>query len=111
MFAVGHMVHCYRGFAGSIRCVECHPTLPLVASCGLDRYVRIHDLEQQHLMNKVTTKESLFTHLLRMPFVMHYFIYLAMGVFLVSLEFNRGIQKLLEQTVEVVLQCHYLLHI
>ncbi|KAK2187581.1 hypothetical protein NP493_161g02032 [Ridgeia piscesae] len=43
----GHMVHCYRGFAGSIRCVECHPTLPLVASCGLDRYVRIHDLEEQ----------------------------------------------------------------
>ena len=58
MFAVGHMVHCYRGFAGSIRCVECHPTLPLVASCGLDRYVRIHDLEQQHLVNKVTTKDQ-----------------------------------------------------
>ena len=53
MFVSGHMVHCYRGFAGSIRCVECHPTLPLVASCGLDRYLRVHDLEETHLLHKV----------------------------------------------------------
>ncbi|KAL3246882.1 hypothetical protein MRX96_057387 [Rhipicephalus microplus] len=34
------MVHVYKGVAGSIRAVCCHPTLPIVASCGLDRFVQ-----------------------------------------------------------------------
>ena len=47
------MVQCYKDFAGSIRCIECHPTMPLVASCGLDRFLRIHDLQSKHLLHKV----------------------------------------------------------
>lgn len=42
-----------RGGAGSIRCIQCHPTKPLVASCGLDRYVRIHDTNSRALLHKV----------------------------------------------------------
>lgn len=47
------LVHVFKGFAGSIRCVQCHPSLPLVASCGLDRFLRIHDLYKHKLVKKV----------------------------------------------------------
>lgn len=48
------LVHVFKGFAGSIRSVKCHPTLPLVASCGLDRFLRIHDLNRHKLLKKVS---------------------------------------------------------
>lgn len=47
----------YKGGAGSIRCVQCHPTKSLVVSCGLDRYVRVHDLRTRALLNKVSVTE------------------------------------------------------
>lgn len=47
------MVHAFKGVAGSIRAVCCHPTLPLVASCGLDRFLRVHDLNTRLLQTKV----------------------------------------------------------
>ncbi|XP_054714984.1 WD repeat-containing protein 74-like [Uloborus diversus] len=53
------LVHAFKGFAGSIRCVYCHPTLPLVASCGLDRFLRIHDLEKHKLLKKIYLKTRL----------------------------------------------------
>lgn len=54
------MVHCYRGyFAGSIRNIECHPTLDLVASCGLDRFLRVHDVNTRVLLHKVYLKSRL----------------------------------------------------
>ena len=43
----------YKGGAGAIRSIQCHPTLPLVVSCGLDRYIRIHDMNTRALTNKV----------------------------------------------------------
>ncbi|XP_078000798.1 WD repeat-containing protein 74-like [Glandiceps talaboti] len=49
----------YRGFAGSIRCIQCHESKPLVASCGLDRHLRIHDTNSGELKHKVYLKSRL----------------------------------------------------
>ncbi|XP_013382199.1 WD repeat-containing protein 74 [Lingula anatina] len=64
-FRKGRMVQCYKGFAGGIRCIQCHPTLPLVASCGLDRHLRIHDTNTKELLHKVYLKSRLNCLLLR----------------------------------------------
>ncbi|CAL1268694.1 unnamed protein product [Larinioides sclopetarius] len=53
------LVHVFKGFAGSIRNIQCHPTLPLVASCGLDRFLRIHDLNKHKLLKKIYLKTRL----------------------------------------------------
>ncbi|GFU52584.1 WD repeat-containing protein 74 [Nephila pilipes] len=53
------LVHAFKGFVGSIRSVQCHPTLPWVASCGLDRFLRIHDLNQHKLLKKIYLKTRL----------------------------------------------------
>ncbi|XP_053502166.1 WD repeat-containing protein 74 isoform X2 [Ictalurus furcatus] len=50
---------CMKGMAGSVRGLQCHPTLPLVASCGLDRFLRIHNLQDRTLMHKVYLKSRL----------------------------------------------------
>uniref|UniRef100_A0A8D0GRQ8 WD repeat domain 74 n=1 Tax=Sphenodon punctatus TaxID=8508 RepID=A0A8D0GRQ8_SPHPU len=55
----GRLVKCLKGFAGSIRSVQCHPTLPLVASCGLDRFLRLHHLHHKRLEHKVYLKSRL----------------------------------------------------
>ncbi|XP_063070631.1 WD repeat-containing protein 74 [Engraulis encrasicolus] len=48
-----------KGLAGGVRALECHPTLPLVASCGLDRFLRVHDLHERKLQHKVYLKSRL----------------------------------------------------
>uniref|UniRef100_A0A8C6XFQ7 WD repeat-containing protein 74 n=1 Tax=Naja naja TaxID=35670 RepID=A0A8C6XFQ7_NAJNA len=55
----GRLVKCLKGFAGSVRAIRCHPTLPVVASCGLDRFLRVHNLQSQHLEHKVYLKSRL----------------------------------------------------
>ncbi|KAJ8384595.1 hypothetical protein AAFF_G00200320 [Aldrovandia affinis] len=50
---------CLKGLAGSVRGLQCHPSLPLVASCGLDRFLRIHNLEDRKLQHKVYLKSRL----------------------------------------------------
>ncbi|XP_060066310.1 WD repeat-containing protein 74-like [Ylistrum balloti] len=55
----GAMVQQYKGFAGGIRCIQCHESQPLVASCGLDRFLRVHDLETRELLHKVYLKSKL----------------------------------------------------
>ncbi|KAM9456077.1 WD repeat-containing protein 74 isoform 2-T2 [Clarias gariepinus] len=50
---------CMKGMAGSVRGLQCHPSLPLVASCGLDRFLRIHNLNDRTLMHKVYLKSRL----------------------------------------------------
>ncbi|KAH7971629.1 hypothetical protein HPB52_000658 [Rhipicephalus sanguineus] len=62
------MVHVYKGVAGSIRSVCCHPTLPIVASCGLDRFVRVHDLHSRLLITKLYLKSRLNCLLMRTDF-------------------------------------------
>uniref|UniRef100_A0A131XRG4 Putative wd-repeat protein n=1 Tax=Ixodes ricinus TaxID=34613 RepID=A0A131XRG4_IXORI len=62
------MVHVFKGMAGSVRSVVCHPTLPLVASCGLDRFFRLHDLQTHMLLSKMYLKSRLNCLLLRTDF-------------------------------------------
>ncbi|KAK3522078.1 hypothetical protein QTP70_024344, partial [Hemibagrus guttatus] len=50
---------CMKGTAGSVRGLQCHPSLPLVASCGLDRFLRIHNLQDRRLIHKVYLKSRL----------------------------------------------------
>ncbi|XP_035170218.1 WD repeat-containing protein 74 isoform X1 [Oxyura jamaicensis] len=55
----GRLLKCLKGFAGSVRGLQCHPSLPLVASCGLDRFLRVHDLDDKQLRHKVYLKSRL----------------------------------------------------
>lgn len=50
---------CLKGLAGGVRGLQCHPFQPLVASCGLDRFLRIHSLEDRKLQHKVYLKSRL----------------------------------------------------
>ncbi|XP_051971421.1 WD repeat-containing protein 74-like [Xyrauchen texanus] len=50
---------CLKGLAGAVRGLQCHPSLPLVASCGLDRFLRVHSLEDHSLQHKVYLKSRL----------------------------------------------------
>ena len=43
----------YRGAEGSIRSISCHTSEPVVAACGLDRFVRIYNIDSQQLLQKV----------------------------------------------------------
>lgn len=57
---------CLKGLAGAVRGLQCHPSLPLVASCGLDRFLRVHSLEDRSLQHKVWIhkKPGFFLHFL-----------------------------------------------
>lgn len=55
----GLVCGCLKGLAGSVRGLQCHASQPLVASCGLDRFLRIHSLEDRKLQHKVYLKSRL----------------------------------------------------
>ncbi|XP_044536172.1 WD repeat-containing protein 74 isoform X1 [Gracilinanus agilis] len=56
----GRLVCCLKGLAGSVRGLQCHPTQPILASCGLDRVLRVHRLrEPRGLEHKVYLKSRL----------------------------------------------------
>ena len=55
----GKLIHLFKGFAGGIRSINCHETKPIVASCGLDRFLRVHDIESKALLYKVYLKSRL----------------------------------------------------
>lgn len=55
----GKLVHLFKGFAGSIRSIKCHATQPVVASCGLDRFLRVHDINTKELTHKKYLKSRL----------------------------------------------------
>ncbi|PAV65911.1 hypothetical protein WR25_13824 [Diploscapter pachys] len=63
--AKGYLVCKYKGQTGSIRCISAHPTEPLAASCGIDRFVRLHDLQTKKLVHKIYCKTQLNRVLLR----------------------------------------------
>nr|XP_040026439.1 LOW QUALITY PROTEIN: WD repeat-containing protein 74 [Gasterosteus aculeatus aculeatus] len=50
---------CLKGTTGGVRALQCHPTRPVVASCGLDRFLRVHSLEDRKLQHKVYLKSRL----------------------------------------------------
>jgi hypothetical protein len=47
------IVHKYKGVIGSIRSIDTHPTLPLIASASIDQYIRIHNAETHQQISKV----------------------------------------------------------
>ncbi|XP_030008081.1 WD repeat-containing protein 74 [Sphaeramia orbicularis] len=48
-----------KGLSGGVRGLQCHPSQPVVASCGLDRFLRIHSLDDRRLQHKVYLKSRL----------------------------------------------------
>ncbi|GJN32396.1 hypothetical protein PR202_gb20903 [Eleusine coracana subsp. coracana] len=58
----GKLLGCYVGkCSGSIRSIVRHPELPLIASCGLDSYLRIWDTNTRQLLSAVFLKQHLTT--------------------------------------------------
>ncbi|PIC30807.1 hypothetical protein B9Z55_021925 [Caenorhabditis nigoni] len=55
----------FKGQAGSIRSIAGHPTMPLAASVGIDRFLRVHDLQTRKLIHKIYCKTRLNRVLLR----------------------------------------------
>lgn len=47
------IVHKYKGVMGSIRSIDTHPTLPLIATASIDQFVRIHHAETYRQVSKV----------------------------------------------------------
>lgn len=43
----------FRGFAGSVRSVQCHRSEPFVAAVGLDRFLRVYSTTTRRLHKKV----------------------------------------------------------
>lgn len=50
---------CLKGTSGAVRALQCHAALPTVASCGLDRFLSIHNLDDRKLQHKVYLKSRL----------------------------------------------------
>lgn len=55
----GQIVGHFKGFAGAIRCISCLTKQKIVASCGLDKFLRIHDIHSRRMVHKVYLKSVL----------------------------------------------------
>ncbi|XP_044486699.1 WD repeat-containing protein 74 [Mangifera indica] len=56
----GKLLGCFLGkCSGSIRSIARHPTLPVIASCGLDSYLRLWDIKTRQLLSAVFLKQHL----------------------------------------------------
>ncbi|KAL2940281.1 WD repeat-containing protein 74 [Bienertia sinuspersici] len=56
----GKLLGCFFGkCSGSIRSIARHPELSLIASCGLDSYLRIWDIKSRQLLSSVFLKQHL----------------------------------------------------
>eukprot|EP00850_Spirogloea_muscicola_P009914 SM000057S18344 [mRNA] locus=s57:126651:129954:+ [translate_table: standard] len=56
----GKLVGAFKGAcAGSVRSIAKHHTLPFIASCGLDRFLRVHSTTSRQLVAKVFLKQHL----------------------------------------------------
>uniref|UniRef100_A0A915AT78 WD repeat-containing protein 74 n=1 Tax=Parascaris univalens TaxID=6257 RepID=A0A915AT78_PARUN len=60
-----HLVCKLKGIAGSVRGIDAHPSTPYVASCSIDRFVRLHDISTKKVVKKVYCKARLNKILLR----------------------------------------------
>eukprot|EP00042_Codosiga_hollandica_P043559 m.414025 g.414025 ORF g.414025 m.414025 type:complete len:303 (+) comp56586_c0_seq1:53-961(+) len=49
----------YKGAAASCRSLQAHPSLPFIASCGLDRFVRVHNSLTRKPVVKAYLKQQL----------------------------------------------------
>ncbi|KAA8540706.1 hypothetical protein F0562_024375 [Nyssa sinensis] len=56
----GKLLGCFLGkCSGSIRSIARHPEHPVIASCGLDSYLRIWDIKSRQLLSAVFLKQHL----------------------------------------------------
>ncbi|XP_059657331.1 uncharacterized protein LOC132303902 isoform X1 [Cornus florida] len=56
----GKLLGCFLGkCSGSIRSIARHPEHPVIASCGLDRYLRLWDIKSRQLLSAVFLKQHL----------------------------------------------------
>ncbi|XP_022137375.1 WD repeat-containing protein 74 [Momordica charantia] len=56
----GELLGCFLGkCSGSIRSIARHPEFPVIASCGLDSYVRFWDIKTRQLLSAVFLKQHL----------------------------------------------------
>ncbi|CAD5176672.1 unnamed protein product [Musa acuminata subsp. malaccensis] len=54
------LIGCFIGkCSGSIRSIARHPELPMIASCGLDSYLRVWDAKTRQLLSAVFLKQHL----------------------------------------------------
>lgn len=57
--AGGKLQGALKGAAGCVRALALHPDLPLLASVGLDRFLRVHNTATRKLLAKVYLKQQL----------------------------------------------------
>ncbi|CAN1267947.1 WD repeat-containing protein 74 [Linum perenne] len=56
----GKLLGCFLGkCSGSIRSIARHPTHPIIASCGLDSYLRLWDVKTRQLLSATFLKQHL----------------------------------------------------
>lgn len=48
-----------KGPAGAVKSLALHPDLPIIASVGLDRFFRVHNIESKALLCKLYLKQQL----------------------------------------------------
>uniref|UniRef100_A0A7N1A5K3 Transducin/WD40 repeat-like superfamily protein n=1 Tax=Kalanchoe fedtschenkoi TaxID=63787 RepID=A0A7N1A5K3_KALFE len=67
----GKLLGCFLGkCSGSIRSISRHPELPIIASCGLDSYLRIWDIHTRQLLSAVFLKQHLTSVVIDSNFTM-----------------------------------------
>ncbi|RZC36817.1 WD repeat-containing protein 74 [Asbolus verrucosus] len=66
--APGKCLKTFTTFTGSITSIVCDPVEPLVATTSLDRFLRVHNLENKDLVYKAFLKQNL-TRILMKPLV------------------------------------------
>ncbi|KYR02796.1 WD40 repeat-containing protein [Tieghemostelium lacteum] len=55
----GRQLGTYKGNTGSVRGLDIHPTLPLLATVGFDRFLRIFDVGSRKCLHKIFLKQKL----------------------------------------------------
>jgi WD40 repeat protein len=55
----GRLLATFHQIAGSVRAVATHNSLPLLAECGLDRFLRLYDVNSRKLQGKLYLKQKL----------------------------------------------------
>ena len=51
--SIGKFLGGIRGVSGSVRSTDLHPTLPLIVSGGLDRYLRVHSTRTRAMVMRL----------------------------------------------------------
>ncbi|KAN0038197.1 hypothetical protein ACTA71_000369 [Dictyostelium dimigraforme] len=57
----GRQVGSFKDSTGSVKDIAIHPTLPLLATVGLDRFLRVYNLDNRKMLHKIFLKQRLST--------------------------------------------------